>query len=60
MRLIGVLTVVGGWIVTIAGLLLTTSNLARGIAACAGIGLSLFGIFGILNKYYLEQAIWKR
>ena len=60
MRLIGVVTVLGGWVITIAGLLLTSSNTARGIIACVGIGVSIFGILGVLNKYYLERAIWKQ
>ncbi len=60
MRVIGVVTVLGGWVITIAGLLLTSSNMVRGIAACVGIGVSIFGILGVLNKYYLERAIWKQ
>jgi len=60
MRVMGVVTVLGGWVITIAGLLLTSSNTARGIAACVGIGVSIFGILGVLNKYYLERAIWKQ
>jgi hypothetical protein len=60
MRVIGVGIVLGGWVITIAGLLLTSSNMARGIVACVGIGVSIFGILGVLNKYYQERAIWKQ
>lgn len=60
MRFIGVVIVLGGWVITIAGLILTSSNMARGIIACVGIGVSIFGILGVLNKYYLERAIWKQ
>jgi len=60
MRLKGVLIVLGGWVITIGGLLLTASTAIRGIAACVGIGISIFGILGVLNKYYLERAIWKQ
>lgn len=60
MRIIGVIAVLGGWVITIMGLLLTSSNMARGVAACVGIGISIFGILGVLNKYYLERAIWKQ
>jgi len=60
MRVVGVAMVLGGWAITIAGLLLTSSNVARGIAACIGIGVSIFGILGVLNSYYLERAIWKK
>jgi hypothetical protein len=60
MRLLGIATILGGWAITIAGLLLTSSVLARGVMACIGIGVSVFGILGILNNYYLERAIWKK
>ena len=60
MRLVGVAVVLGGWIVAISGLFLTSAPAARILIACAGIGVSLFGSLGILNGYYLERAIWKR
>jgi len=60
MRFIGVIMVLGGWVITIAGLLLTSSTAIRGTTACVGIGVSIFGILGVLNKYYLERAIWKQ
>ncbi len=60
MRLIGVLVVIGGWVITVGGLLVTSSNLARLIFACAGIGVSVYGILGVLNQYYLARAIWKK
>lgn len=60
MRVVGVLTVIGGWVITIGGLLLTSSNIGRGIFAVIGIGVSIFGIFKVLNGYYLERAIWKK
>lgn len=60
MRFLGVLVVLSGWVVTMAGLLLTSSNMLRGAFACIGIAISIFGILGVLNKYYLERAIWKK
>ena len=60
MRLIGVAVVLGGWAITIAGLLMTSTNMARAIIACVGIGVSVFGILGVLNSYYLARAIWKK
>ncbi len=60
MRIVGVLVVVGGWAITIGGLLMTSSNLARALIACLGIGVSIFGILGVLNSYYLARAIWKK
>lgn len=60
MRLIGVLVVLGGWVVAMSGLFLTTAAAARTLIACLGIGISLYGSLGILNGYYLERAIWKK
>ena len=60
MRLIGVLVVLGGWVVAMSGLFLTTAAAGRILIACAGIGITLFGSLGILNGYYLERAIWKK
>ena len=60
MRLIGVACVVGGWLLAVAGLFITTSNVGRTLIACAGIATSLYGSLGILNGYYLERAIWKK
>ena len=60
MRLVGIALVLGGWVITVGGLLATSSNMARGIIACVGIGVSIFGILGVLNSYYLARAIWKK
>ena len=60
MRLTGLVCIVGGWLIAVAGLFITSSNAGRAVAACIGIGLSLLGILGVLNKYYLERAIWKK
>jgi len=60
MRLIGVAVVVGGWLITMGGLVMTSSNLSRAIFASVGIGVSIFGILGVLNSYYLARAIWKK
>ena len=60
MRLIGVLCVLGGWAVAMSGLFITAAPMGRVLFACAGIGVSLYGILGILNGYYLERAIWKK
>ncbi len=60
MRIVGVAIIVGGWLLSVSGLLLTSSTLGRAVLACAGIGISLFGILKVLNGYYLERAIWKK
>ena len=60
MKLLGLACVVGGWLVAVAGLFMTSSNAGRILIACGGIALSLYGNLGILNGYYLERAIWKK
>ena len=60
MRLVGLAFVIGGWLLAVAGLLLTSSTGARIAIACLGIAVTLFGSLGILNGYYLERAIWKK
>ncbi len=60
MRLIGIAVVLGGWLITVGGLLMTSSNMSRAIFACIGILVSLFGILRVLNSYYLARAIWKK
>ena len=60
MRVLGLLCAIGGWLVAVGGLLITSSTVVRGVLACLGIALSLYGSLGVLNGYYLERAIWKK
>ena len=60
MRLVGVLVIIGGWLIAVSGLFLSSSNSARLLFALGGICVSAFGILGILNQYYLSRAIWKK
>ncbi len=60
MRLAGLGIVVGGWAIAMSGLFLTTSHKLQIIIAIAGILVSLYGILGVLNQYYLARAIWKK
>ena len=60
MRLAGLALIVMGWFVAMSGLFVTSSNGVRIVLACAGIAISVFGNLGVLNKYYLERAIWKK
>ena len=60
MRLIGVAIILAGWVIAVAGLFLTSTNLGRLLFASGGILVSLFGILGVLNQYYLARAIWKK
>lgn len=60
MKIVGLLLAVGGWLVPVVGLSLTTSNAVRLILSLIGITVSLVGILGVLNKAHLQHAIWKR
>lgn len=60
MRLAGLALILGGWLLAVSGLFITSSNKGRAIIACLGIALSLVGNLGVLNRYYLARAIWKK
>ena len=60
MRLIGLACALGGWAIAVAGLFITSTNSGRLLFALGGILVSLIGILGILNRYYLARAIWKQ
>jgi len=60
MRLVGLVIVLGGWVITIAGLFVSSSDMVRAIIACVGIGVSLIGSLRVLNSYYLARAVWKK
>ena len=60
MRILGLAVILGGWILAMSGLFISSSNMVRAIFASAGILVTAFGMFGILNKYYLANAIWKK
>ena len=60
MRIAGLLVNLLGFGIVMTGLLITKSHSTQALFACAGIAVSFFGIFGIMNKYYLARAIWKQ
>jgi hypothetical protein len=60
MIIVGLITTVVGFLIAVASLGATDSNSLRLVIVLAGIGVSLVGILGILNPYYLKNAIWKR
>ena len=60
MRLVGVACTLGGWLLAVAGLMISSSVGGRLVFAFLGIGLTLYGSLGLLNGYYLERAIWKK
>lgn len=60
MRIVGLALIVGGWALAVGGLFMSSHNMARAIIACVGITVSIFGNLGVLNRHYLDRAIWKQ
>ena len=60
MKLVGLALTLGGWLLAVAGLLITSSTGGRLFFACLGIAIALTGSLRVLNGYYLERAIWKK
>ena len=60
MRIIGVAFTLGGWLLAISGLFISTSNMVRAVIACLGIALCLAGSLGFINSHSLSQAVWKK
>jgi uncharacterized membrane protein len=59
MRIVGVLVVLAGWLLPVLGLGITHSTAARFVLVIVGIGISLIGILGVLNKAHVKDAVWK-
>jgi len=59
MRIVGILLALAGWLIPLVGLTVTQSLTARFVLVVLGIGISLIGILGVLNKAHLKNAIWK-
>jgi len=59
MKLMGLLLVIAGWLISLTAILATQSNGARLGLVSLGIAVSIFGILGVLNPAYLKHAIWK-
>jgi hypothetical protein len=60
MVLIGIVITLAGFLIAFAGLGAASSVGARMAMAFIGIGVSITGIFGVINRAYLRNAIWKR
>jgi hypothetical protein len=60
MRITGLLVNLLGFAIAVSGPLITKSHAIDALIAVVGICVSLLGILGILNKYYLAHAIWKQ
>ena len=60
MVFVGILVTFLGFVISLLGLGLTSGVGASMVAALLGIAVSLFGIIGLINKAYLQNAIWKK
>ncbi len=58
MKILGLILLLGGWLIAVAGLLVTDSTGVRMIMALVGFGTAIAGVM-TLNKGHLEHAIWK-
>ncbi len=58
MKFMGLILLIGGWIIAVAGLLVTDSVGMRMVMALAGFGAAIAGLLTV-NKGHVEHAIWK-
>ncbi len=58
MKIMGLILLLGGWIIAVAGLLVTDAVGVRMVMALVGFGTAISGLM-TLNKGHLEHAIWK-
>jgi len=59
MKWVGAAIALAGWVVTIIGANVISSTGGRIVLALVGIGVSLFGILGILPAAFNKNAVWK-
>jgi hypothetical protein len=56
----GLLVTFLGFAVSLASLGVTSSTAGRMGLVLLGVAVSLFGIMGMVNRAYLQHAIWKK
>ena len=59
LKLAGVVASLGGWLIVLLGMHMTTSVSGRMTAAVVGIAVSLFGLLYLLPTAANKNAIWK-
>jgi hypothetical protein len=59
LRILGILLALGGWLIVLGGLHMTTSVGGRLISTLVGMAVTLGGIIYCLAKAGSENAIWK-
>jgi hypothetical protein len=60
MILIGIIVTFLGFVISLLSLTLASSVNGRLVVVLFGLAVSLFGILGLLNRAYINKAIWKQ
>jgi hypothetical protein len=60
MIFVGILLAFFGFVISVAGLAITSTVGGRLALVLVGLAVSLFGIIGVLNKAYLKNALWNK
>jgi hypothetical protein len=60
MIFLGLLVTLLGFVISFLSLGMTQSVNARMVMVLVGIAVSFIGIFGVINRYYLKNAIWRK
>ena len=60
MAVVGVAVTFAGFLISALSVGIMSGNGGRLVMVLAGIVVSLFGIFGMLNPDYQKDAVWKR
>jgi hypothetical protein len=56
----GILITLLGFAISVLSLGMVSSVGARMVIVLIGLGVSLFGIMGVINRAYLNNAIWRK
>lgn len=60
MIFLGLLITLLGFVISFLSLGMTQSVNARMVMVLVGIAISFGGIFGVINRAYLKNAIWRK
>ncbi len=60
MIFLGLLITLLGFVISFMSLGMTQSVNARMVMVLIGIAMSFVGIFGVINRHYLKNAIWRK
>jgi hypothetical protein len=56
----GILITLLGFLISVLSLGMASSVGARMVIVLIGLAVSLFGIMGVINRAYLNNAIWRK